>query len=92
MSTTPHNRLRGIVRWVEYDGPRAHVTLETSDGGRFTTVLMAATADRLDVRPGDDVEATVHVAELVANGRRAQSVVRTSLAASDGSRPDYTTA
>lgn len=78
MSITPTNRLRGIVRSIDYYGERAHVTLDGPGGERLTTVLMATTADRLDLRPGDEVEAAVNVAELSVDGRRAQSVVRTN--------------
>lgn len=92
MSSTPVNRLRGIVRSVTYHGGQAHVSLDGPDGEPFTTVLVAATATRLNLRPGDEVEATVHVAELSVDGRRAQSVVRPPVVASDGGRSDRTTA
>lgn len=92
MSSTPGNRLNGVVRSVTHRGGQAHVVLDGPDGEPFTTVLMAQTAARLDLRPGDEVEATVHVAELVVNGRRAQSVVRTPLPVADGGSPDRTVA
>lgn len=77
MSTEPYNRLRGIVRSVVQRGSLAHVVLEGTDGELFTTLLTTAAADRLELDPGDELEATMQVAEVSANGRRAQSVVRT---------------
>lgn len=73
----PYNRLSGIVRSVVQNGTIAHVVLEGSDGDLFTTQLTAAAADRLRLVPGDELEATMHVAEVAVNGRRAQPVVRT---------------
>ncbi|SFK85328.1 Molybdopterin-binding protein [Halogranum rubrum] len=77
MSAHPYNRLSGIVRSVVQAGTVAHVVLEGSDGDLFTTQLTAAAADRLRLVPGDELEATMHVAEVAVNGRRAQPVVRT---------------
>jgi molybdopterin-binding protein len=77
MSTDSYNRLRGIVRSVVQRGSLAHIVIEGADGEQFTTLLTAAATDRLDLRPGDELEATIQVAEVVANGRRAQSVART---------------
>ncbi|SDM42105.1 TOBE domain-containing protein [Halogranum gelatinilyticum] len=92
MSPTPGNRLRGIVRSVTHRGGQVHVVLDGPDGEPYTTVLMAQTAARLDLRPGDEIEATVHVAEVVVNGRRAQSVVRTPVTVADSGTPDRTVA
>jgi molybdopterin-binding protein len=83
MSTEPYNRLRGIVRSVTQTGGIVHVVLEGADGELFTTLLTSAAADRLALDSGDELEATIQVAEVAANGRRAQPVVRTHTAVRD---------
>ncbi|SEO70439.1 Molybdopterin-binding protein [Halogranum amylolyticum] len=76
MSTESHNRLRSIVRSVVHTGSVVHVVLEGPDGELFTTLLTAAAVDRLDLGPGDELEATMQVAEVAVDGRRAQPVRR----------------
>ena len=83
MSIESYNRLRGVVRSVTQTGGIVHVVLEGTDGQLFTTLLTSAAADRLALDPGDELEATMQVAEVAANGRRAQPVVRTHTAVKD---------
>jgi molybdopterin-binding protein len=65
MALSARNRLTGTVTSVEKDDIMAEVVVELGDGQEITSTITRGSADRLDLREGDEVAAVIKASEVM---------------------------
>lgn len=65
MALSARNRLTGTVTSVERDDIMAEVVVELGDGQEITSTITRGSADRLDLREGDEVAAVIKASEVM---------------------------
>jgi len=65
MALSARNRLTGTVTSVETDDIMAEVVVELGGGQEVTSTITRGSADRLDLREGDEVAAVIKASEVM---------------------------
>ncbi|MFD1687427.1 TOBE domain-containing protein [Halobellus litoreus] len=65
MALSARNRLTGTVTSVEKDDIMAEVVVELGGGQEITSTITRGSADRLDLREGDEVAAVIKASEVM---------------------------
>jgi len=65
MALSARNRLTGTVTSVEKDDIMAEVVVELGGGQEVTSTITRGSADRLDLREGDEVAAVIKASEVM---------------------------
>ena len=65
MALSARNRLTGTVTSVEKDDIMAEVVVELGDGQEITSTITRGSADRIELREGDEVAAVIKASEVM---------------------------
>lgn len=65
MTLSARNRLAGTVTSVDVDGPIAEIELELPGGETLAATITAASAERLDLSEGDEVDAVIKASNVM---------------------------